>query len=81
MFLEDVKFMLIDYVNQNSNAQNLEWDQRMTNKLLFDPYAKSYDERKKIAHYFLLVAAITETELASMVRLQFIIDFNTVFIV
>ena len=37
MSLEEVKFMLIDYVNKNSNVQNLEWDQRMTNKLLFAP--------------------------------------------
>lgn len=61
--LEEVKTMLRDYVNKNSYVQDLQWDQHVHPKLLFDPYAKSYDERKRSAHYFLLVAAITETEL------------------
>lgn len=63
MSLEEVKPMLIDYVNNNSNVEGLQWDQHMSRKLLFDPYAKTYNEMKKIAHYFLLVAAITETKL------------------
>ena len=63
MFLEALKPILTDYVNKNSNVQGLQWDQNMAMKLLFDPYAKSYSERKKIAHYFLLVASITETKL------------------
>jgi hypothetical protein len=60
---EALKPILTDYVNKNSNVQCLQWDQNMSMKLLFDPYAKSYSERKKIAHYFLLVASITETRL------------------
>jgi len=65
MSLEEVKSMLTDYVNNNSNVKGLHWDQHMSRELLlpFDPYAKTYDEMKDIAHYFLLVAAITETEL------------------
>jgi len=63
MSLEALKSILTDYVNKNSNVQDLEWDQNMSLKLLFDPYSKSYSERKKIAHYFLLVASITETKL------------------
>ncbi|NIN51785.1 MAG: hypothetical protein GTO23_01240, partial [Nitrososphaeria archaeon] len=59
----DVKSLLIDYVNRNSNVYNLEWDPRLSEKLLLDPYGKSYEEKKRIAHYFLLVASITETEL------------------
>ena len=59
----DVKSLLIDYVNRNSNVYNLEWDPRLSEKLLFDPFGKSYEEKKRIAHYFLLVASITETEL------------------
>ena len=61
--LKELKLILADYVNKNSNVQCLQWDQRIAMKLLFDPYAKSYSERKKIAHYFLLVATITETKL------------------
>lgn len=63
MSLEGVKAILINYVNKNSRVQNLQWNEDMTRQLLFDPYAKIYLERKRIAHYFLLVAAITETEL------------------
>lgn len=47
----------------NSNVQCLEWDQHLSRKLLFDPYEQDYSARKKIAHYFLQVAAISETEL------------------
>jgi hypothetical protein len=59
----DVKSLLIGYVNRNSNVYNLEWDPRLSEKLLLDPFGKSYEEKKRIAHYFLLVASITETEL------------------
>ena len=63
MSLEDLKPLLINYVNMNCNVQCLEWDQHLSTKLLFDPYAQSYSARMKIAHYFLQVAAISETEL------------------
>jgi len=63
MSREALKPILTDYVNKNSNVKCLQWDQNMRMKLLFDPYAKSYRERKKIAHYFLLVASITETKI------------------
>jgi hypothetical protein len=59
----DVKSLLIDYVERNSNTYNLEWDPRLSEKLLLNPFGKSYEEKKRIAHYFLLVASITETEL------------------
>ena len=59
----DVESLLIDYVDRNSNVYNLEWDPRLSEKLLFDPFGRSYEEKKRIAHYFLLVASITETEL------------------
>ena len=63
MSLEAVKPLLINYVNINCNVQSLDWEQHLSTKLLFDPYARSYSARKKIAHYFLQVAAISETEL------------------
>lgn len=63
MSVEEVKPILVDYVNKNSRVQHLYWDQNMARQLLFDPYAKAYHEKTRIAHYFLLVAAITETEL------------------
>lgn len=62
--LEKIKPILIDYVNKNSQVQGLQWDQQLrSERLPFDPYAKGYEARKRNAHYFLLVAAITETEL------------------
>jgi hypothetical protein len=63
MSLEAVKPLLINYVNINCNVQSLDWEQHLSTKLLFDPYARSYSAKKKITHYFLQVAAISETEL------------------
>lgn len=63
MGLEDVKSLLIDFVNRNSNVPGLQWDQSMRMRLPFDPYTKSYSGRRRLAHYFLLVGSITETEL------------------
>jgi len=60
---DELKSMLIDYVNKNSDIQGLQWDQNSRLKLPFNPYAKSYEERKKIAHYFLLIALITESKI------------------
>jgi hypothetical protein len=42
---------------------NLEWDPRLSEKLLFDPFSKSLDNQERIAHYFLMVSSITETNL------------------
>jgi len=50
-------------VNRNSKALGIEWDPRISEKLLFDPFNPSYPARVKTAHYFLLVASITETRL------------------
>jgi len=63
MPLEDVKTLLLDFVNRSSNVPGLQWDQHMRMKLPLNPYTKSYSGRKRLAHYFLLVASITETEL------------------
>ena len=42
---------------------NLEWDSRLSEKLLFNPYNKSPTIQERIAHYFLLVSSITESDL------------------
>jgi len=58
MSLED---MLVDYVGRNSGVCCTQWDPAISQRLLFNPYneaAKAFS-----AHYFLLNAAITETEL------------------
>jgi len=63
--IEEIKPLLIEYVNRSSCIKCLQWDPNVTHlrKLPVQPYAESYNQRKQIAHYFLLVASITETEL------------------
>jgi len=60
---EELKSKLVDFVNRNSKALGIEWDPQISEKLLFDPFNPSYPARVKTAHYFLLVASITETKL------------------
>ena len=57
--VEEMKPLLKEYVEKSSDIANLQWDERVTRKLPFDPYAKS----PQISHYFLMVASIAETEL------------------
>ena len=52
--------LLIDFINKNSNVADVQWDKRMSPRLLFDAYSEKYEERKIIAHYFLLVASILD---------------------
>jgi len=63
MSLEEITPLLEDYVERNSGVVNLEWDPDLSEELLFNPFAKSYNKQRIIAHYFLLVASITETGL------------------
>ena len=42
---------------------NLEWDPRLSEKLLINPFSNSPGIRDRIAQYFLMVASITETDL------------------
>jgi hypothetical protein len=53
----------MDFINLNSKAVNLEWDPRLSEKLLFNPYSKSPEIQERIAHYFLMVSSITESNL------------------
>ena len=55
--------MLVDFVNRNSSRYNVEWDPDFSVPLNFDPFIESYDGKKFVAHYFLLVASITESRL------------------
>ena len=61
--LEQIKPRLRKYVDRNSNTYNIEWDPQISEKLLIDPFDKSHEGRRRTAHYFLLVASITETQL------------------
>jgi len=59
----NVKPLLINYVEKSSNLVEFHWDQQMENLVLpFDPYKRS--ESVRVAHYFLQVASINRRELA-----------------
>jgi Protein of unknown function (DUF2400) len=60
MATDEVLTLLVDFINKNSNVADVQWDRRMSPRLLFNPYSEKYEERKIIAHYFLLVASILD---------------------
>jgi hypothetical protein len=52
--------LLVEFINKNSNVVDVQWDRRMSPRLLFNPYSEKYEERKTVAHYFLLSASILD---------------------
>jgi hypothetical protein len=52
--------LLVEFINKNSDVADVQWDRRMSPRLLFNPYSEKYEERKIVAHYFLLAAAILD---------------------
>ena len=56
--------LLVEFINKNSNVADIQWDRRMSPRLLFNPYSEKYEERKIIAHYFLLAASILDDNIA-----------------
>lgn len=56
----DLRSRLIEYVNSKSNVVDLQFDTNAQPSLSFDPYSADQRERKKITHYFLLVASVDE---------------------
>jgi hypothetical protein len=56
----DLLPLLVEFINKNSNVVDVQWDRRMSPRLLFNPYSEKYEERKTIAHYFLLAASILD---------------------
>jgi len=57
---DEVLSMLIDFINKNSNVVDVQWDRRMSPRLLVNPYSDKPEDRKTAAHYFLLVASILD---------------------
>ena len=60
MATDEVLPLLVDFINKNSNVADVQWDRRMSPRLLFNPYSTNYEERKITAHYFLLAASILD---------------------
>jgi hypothetical protein len=57
---DEVLSLLAEFINKNSNVVDAQWDRRMSPRLLVNPYSEKYEERKTVAHYFLLAASILD---------------------
>jgi hypothetical protein len=62
MATDDLHSLLAKFVRNNVNVADIQWDRRMSPRLLFNPYSKDYEDRKKAAHYFLLAASILDDQ-------------------
>jgi hypothetical protein len=60
MATDEVLKLLVEFINKNSNVMDVQWDRRMSPRLLFNPYSEKFEERKIAAHYFLLAASILD---------------------
>jgi hypothetical protein len=60
MATDEVLSSLSRFVDMNSDVVDVQWDGRMSPRLLVDPYSESYEERKIAAHYFLLASSVLE---------------------
>jgi hypothetical protein len=60
MATDEVLSLLLEFINKNSNVVDVQWDRRMSPRLLFNPYSENYEERKVVAHYFLLASSILD---------------------
>ena len=52
--------LLMDFISKNSDVEDVQWDRRMSPRLLFNPYSDKFEERKTVAHYFLMAAAVLD---------------------
>ena len=59
----DVFQLLLKFVDTNSNLADIQWDRRMSPRLLFNPYSEQSDEKNITAHYFLLASSILENKI------------------
>jgi hypothetical protein len=63
MVTEELRSMLLEFVKENSKVVDVQWDGRMSPKLLLNPYSEDCKERKVAAHYLLLVASVLEDKI------------------
>jgi len=66
MAIERLSTLLREFVKSNSNVVDIQWDRKMSPKLFLDPRSTDYEERRKVAHYFLLVASINDYEVVGI---------------
>jgi hypothetical protein len=62
MVTDDLHTSLVKFVKANTKVTDMQWDRRMSPRLLLNPYSKEYEEKKKTAHYFLLAASILDDQ-------------------
>lgn len=55
--------VLLKFINMNSNVVDVQWDRRMSPRLLLNPYTQYPEEKKRVAHYLLMIAAILEDQM------------------
>ncbi|MCL2134214.1 MAG: DUF2400 family protein [Candidatus Bathyarchaeota archaeon] len=60
---ENLHALLAKFVKVNANVTDVQWDRRMSPRLLFNPYSNIYEEKKIAAHYFLLAASILDDQM------------------
>jgi len=56
----EVLSLLVEFINKNSNVVDVQWDRRMSPRLLVNPYSDKYEERQTVAHYLLLATSILD---------------------
>ena len=59
---DELLSLIVKFVNMNSDVVDVQWDRRMSPRLLLNPYSENYEEKKMVAHYFLLASSILEDE-------------------
>ena len=52
--------LLVKFVDMNSDVVDVQWDRRMSPRLLLNPYSEDCEEKKMVAHYFLLGSSVLE---------------------
>jgi hypothetical protein len=57
---DQLTHLIVDFINKNSDVEDVQWDRRMSPRLLVNPYSNKYEERKNVAHYFLMAAALLD---------------------
>ena len=62
MGTDELLSLLIRFVNMNSDVVDVQWDRRMSPRLLLNPYSEDYEEKRRVAHYLLLASSILEDE-------------------
>lgn len=60
MVTDELVSLLVKFVDKNSDVVDVQWDRRMSPRLLLNPYSEDREEKKLVAHYLLLGASVLE---------------------